>query len=77
MFEDKARSLSWSGAPEMCFAQTGSGLPANIRLGQKGLPGRNTRLLRIFVNYVGKKFYKIGRTGVKYEPTFNRSSFLH
>jgi hypothetical protein len=32
-------------------------LPANIRLGWKGLPGTNASLLRKFVNNVRKKFY--------------------
>jgi hypothetical protein len=36
MFEGKARSLTYSGAPERLA------LPANIRLGWKGLQGTNT-----------------------------------
>ncbi len=35
-------------------------LPANIRLGWKGLLGTNTGLLRKSVNYISKKFDNIG-----------------
>jgi hypothetical protein len=35
-------------------------LPANIRLGWKGLAGTNTSLLRKSVNYDRKKFYSTG-----------------
>jgi len=42
MFVGKARRLPQSGAPERRFTQLGSGLPVNIRLGWKGLPGTNT-----------------------------------
>jgi len=35
-------------------------LPANIRLGWKGLPGPNTSLLRKSVNCGCKKFYSTG-----------------
>ncbi len=41
MFVGEARSLPWSGAPQRCF--TWVGLPANIRLGWKGLPGTKTK----------------------------------
>jgi hypothetical protein len=35
-------------------------LPTNIRLGWKGLLGRNASLLRTFLNYDRKKFYSTG-----------------
>ncbi len=35
-------------------------LPANVRLGCNGSPGLNMSLLRTYVNYDRKKFYKIG-----------------
>ncbi len=38
MFVGEARSLPENGAPERCFTQVGSALPANIRLSWKGLP---------------------------------------
>jgi hypothetical protein len=56
MFADKARSLPESG----CSTVIGSGLTAIIRLGSKRLPGTNTSLLRVFVNYDREKFYNIG-----------------
>jgi len=41
MFAGEARSLPYSGAPERCFTQVGSGLTANIRLGWKSFSGTN------------------------------------
>jgi hypothetical protein len=41
-FVGEARSLPYSGAPEKRFTQVALALPANIRLGWKGLPGTNT-----------------------------------
>jgi hypothetical protein len=41
MFGGKARSLPQSGTLERCFNWVGSALPANIRLGWKGLPRAN------------------------------------
>jgi hypothetical protein len=35
-------------------------LPANIRLVWKGLTGTNTLLIKNFVNYGRRKFYRIG-----------------
>ncbi len=55
-FVGKSRSLSYSWAPERCFTQIG--LPANIRLGWKGLQGTNT--LAYYGNYISKKFYNVG-----------------
>jgi hypothetical protein len=44
-----------------CFFQGLLALPTNIRLGWKGLPGINAlALFKNFVNYVRKKFYRIG-----------------
>jgi hypothetical protein len=41
MFVSEARGLPYSGALEKCFTRRGSGFPANIGLGWKGLPGTN------------------------------------
>ncbi len=47
-------------------------LPANIRLGRKGLPGKkHSSLLRKLVNYGRKKFYNIGPR-LKIFPTGHR-----
>jgi hypothetical protein len=45
----KGASLGWALA-----------LPANIRLGWKGLPEKNTSLLQKSINYGCKTFYSIG-----------------
>ncbi len=53
MFVGKARSLLKNGAPEILLA-----LPTKIRLGWKGLTGKNT--LAHYENYGCKEFYRIG-----------------
>ncbi len=50
--------------------RNGLALLANIRLDSKLLPGTNTSLLRIFVNYARKKFYDIGAWS-SYQGYFN------
>ncbi len=50
------------------FIVQASGLPTNIRLDRKGLPGTNTSLLRNFVNYGCKKFYNIGPWKDMHDP---------
>jgi hypothetical protein len=51
-------------------------LPTNIRLSWKGLPGKNSSLLRTFVNYGRKKFCNIGpwRQFIKYFFHFDTDS---
>jgi len=56
MFVGEARSLPLSGVPERCFTRVGSGLPPDIILVWKSLPGTNTSLLRKYVNYGLKSF---------------------
>ncbi len=57
MFASKARSLPYLTDASLRLAPA---LPANIRLGQKGLLGIKTSLLLKFVNYGGKYFHRIG-----------------
>jgi hypothetical protein len=56
MFVGEARSLPYSGAPERCLTWEAPALPANIRLGGKGLLGTNTSLLQKSINYGDKSF---------------------
>jgi hypothetical protein len=46
-------------------------LLANISLGWNGLPGTNTNLLQIFINYGCKMFYNIGPRCQSYKTFFD------
>ncbi len=63
MLVGKARSLSYSGAPEKCFTQVSSGLTCKYYTWSERLASeKHSGLLQKFVNYGRKKFYNIGRT---------------
>jgi hypothetical protein len=51
----------------------GSALPPKIRLGWKGLPGTNTRLLQKSINYGRNKFCSIGPWGLYHKIYYGRN----
>ncbi len=60
MFVGKARSLPWSGAPEMCFTRIGSGLTQKHRTRlEKNASDKHSNLFQKSENYGHKKFYNI------------------
>jgi hypothetical protein len=66
----KARSKTYSGAPERCFTQVGSYLTQkHLNKLERFARDKHSSLLQIFINHGCKKFYIIGPS-VRIHKTF-------